>query len=234
MDHSRDLTLIGEDMWAVLRWEDKAGNRCALYLREGDTAQLGREEDNDVVLENNRVSRRHAVIVWRDGAFEISDLGSTNGTYVNREPVTQPHILRDGDVIHLYIEELHFYELGKAAPELEVESEIERTLVVPPDAAQPRLIVSAGPQEGQKFPIRAGKMVIGRATSKATWDIALQDRAVSRPHAQIERQDDGFVLTDLDSANGTLVNGEMIAEPTALQDGDVILLGETTLLFRAR
>lgn len=234
MGHSRDLTPISADMRGVLRWEDRAGKRRTLYLREGDTAQLGREVDNDVVLDSSHVSRRHAVVVWREGAFEIADLGSTNGTQVNGEPVTQPRILRDGDVIHLYTVELNFYELGKAAPELEAESEIEKTLVVLPDAPQPRLIISAGPQEGRKIPIRAGKMVIGRATSKATWDIALQDRAISRPHAQVERQDDRFVLTDLESANGTQLNGEMIAEPTALQDGDVIVLGETTLLFRAR
>jgi pSer/pThr/pTyr-binding forkhead associated (FHA) protein len=152
---------------------------------------------------------------------------------VNGEPVTQPRILRDSDVIRLYDVELTFYESGKAAPELE-EFDVKKTLVVPPDAAQPRLIISAGPQEGREFPIRAGKMVIGRATAKATWDIALQNRSISRPHAQVERQDDRFMLTDLDSANGTLVNGEMVAEPTALQDGDVIVLGETTILFRAR
>jgi pSer/pThr/pTyr-binding forkhead associated (FHA) protein len=234
MDDSQGLVLISADARGVLRWEDKAGKRRALYLREGDTAQIGREMDNDVVLDSSHVSRRHAVIVWREGAFEIADLGSTNGTQVNGEPVTQSHILRDSDVIRLYDVELTFYESGKAAPDLEAEPDVRKTLVVPPDAARPRLIISAGPQEGREFPIRAGKMVIGRATAKATCDIALQDRSISRPHAQVERQDDCFMLTDLDSANGTLVNGKRVAEPTALQDGDVIVLGETTLLFRAR
>lgn len=234
MDDSQGLALISADARGILRWEDKAGKRRALYLREGDTAQIGREVDNDVVLESSHVSRRHAVVVWREGAFEIADLGSTNGTQVNGELVTQLRVLQDSDVIRLYDVELIFYESGKAAPELEAESDVRKTLIVPPDAAQPRLIISAGPQEGREIPIRAGKMVIGRATSKATWDIALQDRSISRPHAQVERQDDRFTLTDLDSANGTLVNGEIVAEPTALQDGDVIVLGETTILFRAK
>jgi pSer/pThr/pTyr-binding forkhead associated (FHA) protein len=234
MDDSQGLVLISADVRGVLRWEDKAGKRRALYLREGDTAQIGREVDNDVVLDSSHVSRRHAVIVWREGAFEIADLGSTNGTQVNGEPVTQSHILRDSDVMRLYDVELTFYESGKAAPELETDPDVRKTLIVPPDAARPRLIISAGPQEGREFPIRPGKMVIGRATAKATCDIALQDRSISRPHAQIERQDDCFMLTDLDSANGTLVNGKRVAEPTALQDGDVIVLGEMTLLFRAR
>ena len=221
------------DMQAVLRWDDAAGQRRALYLREGDTVQLGRGRDNDVVLEGARISRHHAAIAWREGAFAIADLGSTNGTQVNGEMVTQPCVLRDGDVIHLAVGEVTFYELGQARPELEVKGE-GKTIIVPSDAAQPRLIITAGPQEGREIPICAGTMVIGRATAKANWDIALQDRAVSRPHAQVEWQDDRFTLTDLESANGTLVNGEMIAEPTTLQDGDVLELGETTLLFRAR
>ena len=61
----------------------------------------------------------------------------------------------------------------------------------------------------------------------------LPDRSVSRPHAQVAKLDSRYVLTDLGSANGTLVNGRLIEEPTPLKNGDVLLIGETTILFRA-
>jgi hypothetical protein len=53
----------------------------------------------------------------------------------------------------------------------------------------------------------------------------------SRKHAQIVRRDDGFVLTDLGSTNGTLVNGETVRE-RLLVDGDRITIGSTVLEFR--
>ena len=100
---------------------------------------------------------------------------------------------------------------------------------------EPFLVISSGPGEGRKIILRQGKMTIGRATAHSeNWDIALQDRGVSRPHARIESTDGGFTLTDIDSANGTLVNGQILEAPTALKDGDVILIGETTLIYRGK
>jgi pSer/pThr/pTyr-binding forkhead associated (FHA) protein len=203
-------------------------------MREGDTVQLGRGPDNDVVLKRTHISRHHAAITWREGDFALADLGSTNGTQVDGEAVTQPRVLQDGNVISLPEVDLNFYELRQPVPDLGEPEEVHITLTVPADAARPRLIITAGPQEGREISLRAGKMVIGRETAKFDWDIALQDRAISRPHAEIEWQDGECVLTDLESANGTVVNGERISEPTTLKDGDVLELGEIILLFRAR
>jgi len=55
------------------------------------------------------------------------------------------------------------------------------------------------------------------------------DTSVSRRHAQLRFQDDGLIIEDLGSANGTLVNGRPISEPTLIQDGDEVTLGETIL-----
>jgi len=123
--------------------------------------------------------------------------------------------------------------LRKKAARADEGPEEHGTYVVLSSTPQANLIVSAGPQEGLKIPLHAGKMIIGRATVKDNWDIALQDRAISRPHAQLEQVvDGGFALTDMRSANGTQVNSNIIAEPTLLRDGDVIVVGETSLLFR--
>lgn len=62
---------------------------------------LGRSADNDVVLPSTSVSRYHALIATDSAGRFASDLQSSNGTYVNRTPVTRPTLLRDGDEVRL-------------------------------------------------------------------------------------------------------------------------------------
>ena len=62
-------------------------------------------------------------------------------------------------------------------------------------------------------------------------DVVIADPGASRQHARIERRNDVYVLVDLGSTNGTLVNGEPVSEPS-LADGDRITVGSTVLEFR--
>ncbi|MEM4248368.1 MAG: FHA domain-containing protein, partial [Candidatus Nanoarchaeia archaeon] len=71
---------------------------------------LGRELDNDVVLESEGASRYHAKIEWTEEGWRIRDLGSTNGTKVNGVKITEPCILKDGDKIKLGSNNLLFAE----------------------------------------------------------------------------------------------------------------------------
>ena len=57
----------------------------------------------------------------------------------------------------------------------------------------------------------------------------VDDRQISRRHLMLYRDEFGLIVTDLGSANGTLVNGQVVTEPVRLQIGDVISLGETTI-----
>lgn len=228
-----DRTQISPKMSAVLRWEE-AGERRALFLSKGDIAQIGREEDNEVCIKDNSISRHHATVASRDDSFVVTDLGSTNGTKLNGEQVTQPSVLKDNDIIRLDEKALIFHEIHFAEPDIANTHKSDETFIVRQDAAQPRFIVTAGTHEGKEFLLYIGKIVIGRATSKTTYDISLQDKAISRPQVEIENKENRFSITDLKSVNGTLVNGELIIETTEMQDGDVIEIGETTMLFRAR
>lgn len=62
--------------------------------------------------------------------------------------------------------------------------------------------------------------------------IQLSSITVSRQHARIRLQEDAFLLYDLGSANGTTVNGEPVADPRTLRDGDVVAFGEVKFTFR--
>lgn len=100
---------------------------------------------------------------------------------------------------------------------------------------QAKLVIIAGPQAGVEFPLPAGPLIIGRNTQSAAWDICLQDRAVSRPHARLEcdAATGAWRIVDLGSANGTLLNDDPVTDPAgqALRDGDVVSIGETEILF---
>lgn len=67
-------------------------------LEEGQQVVVGRSSELDMVLVEEMVSRRHAIISFKGGVMAIEDLGSTNGTFVNGEKVTKT-ILREGDRI---------------------------------------------------------------------------------------------------------------------------------------
>jgi pSer/pThr/pTyr-binding forkhead associated (FHA) protein len=64
-----------------------------------DRNTLGRSSDNDIKIEGDQVSRKHAVIELVDGALTITDLGSSNGTYVNEQAIAASTLLFNGDVI---------------------------------------------------------------------------------------------------------------------------------------
>ena len=61
---------------------------------------IGRQEGNTLIIDDPRVSRRHAQLRFTQNRFILFDLGSTGGTFVNDQPVTQ-HVLVSGDVISL-------------------------------------------------------------------------------------------------------------------------------------
>lgn len=74
---------------------------------DSTAATIGRGLSNDIILEDTRVSRHHAQLRYKARRFWITDLGSTNGTYVNGERVNET-ALRDGDVVSLGGLELTF------------------------------------------------------------------------------------------------------------------------------
>ncbi|MBN8619885.1 MAG: FHA domain-containing protein [Anaerolineae bacterium] len=219
---------------AKITWTHPQSGEVQEYvLMEGATASIGRQAGNDICIPEQHVSRQHAVISYRDGIFMIADSGSANGTFVNDVKLEQAFPLASGDVIRLYVPELRF----SAAVSQEDEANAARsgTLITATiNTGQGRLIITSGPQEGQAIPLLLKKVTIGRATNKADWEIGLQDPSVSRPHARLERINDNWVVFDLGSSNGTMVNDVVVNEKgRVLRDGDMIIFGKTHVLFRA-
>lgn len=92
-----------------------------------------------------------------------------------------------------------------------------------------QLVIVDGPDTGRTFPV-TGAIAIGRDPSAG---IVLQDDQVSRRHAVITAAGEAPCLDDLDSRNGTWVNGERIGTARELLSGDEIRLGTTIMELRA-
>jgi hypothetical protein len=91
------------------------------------------------------------------------------------------------------------------------------------------LNVIEGPDNGVEFVLTGEPMTIGRGAGNA---IALTDSSVSRSHARIALEPDGFHLQDLGSKNGSFVQG-LRAKDVLLNDGDNVAIGATLFRFRA-
>src|SRR5688572_14862071 len=96
-----------------------------------------------------------------------------------------------------------------------------------PSGFMATLFVMQGRDKGKRFDLRGEGITIGRDGSNR---IQLNDSEVSRRHCEIRRTDEGIVLADLTSSNGSFVNLEKIDE-RLLKNGDRLQIGRTLLLF---
>ena len=92
-----------------------------------------------------------------------------------------------------------------------------------------RLVVRRQAQPGGVHQLGEGCVGLGRDVAN---DIVVDDPFVSRRHAEVAWDGEGYVLRDLGSRNGTRVNGSQTSGPVRLKHGDVITLGDVALVFQ--
>lgn len=86
-----------------------------------------------------------------------------------------------------------------------------------------RLVMRSGPSAGKVFPLDKPEIFAGRDLNN---DVVINDPEVSRRHARFFLQGNTYVLEDLGSTNGTFINGQRLAGPYALREGETITFGE--------
>lgn len=205
---------------------------------------LGRERDNDILLDADLASRYHAELRWERGRGYLKDHGSMNGTAVNGQNVWGVVPLKDGDLLEIGGRRFRYQELLPAAKKSEtpatsktIEESTAETAPLPAASlnAQPSqaasgwLLVTGGPSAGSRYELTEAVVTLGRA---ASCDLVIQDSSISRRHAQVIRQEDGFFYAqNLGSQNGTALNGQRLTAPQRLADGDTLTLGTIPLRF---
>lgn len=188
-------------------------------------ARVGRGSDCAVRVHDRRVSRSHAVLRHTPDGWEIADQGSTGGTWVEGRRIDRLTLSRatevrlgdavDGPALHLEVTPAD----GPAPVEADAPATGEAVRGDPGRQVQPSGVFSAAHTPGERTRI-------GR---EADNDIVVDDILVSRHHAELRRGDDGVELVDLDSSNGTFVNGWRV-QRAALAERDLVAMGRS--LFR--
>jgi len=179
-----------------------SGNQSGHTRRLADgTMSIGRSHDADMTLRDQAASRLHAEVALEDDRITIRDLGSSNGTKVNGKRIVQATELAAGDRITIADTDLILSD--------------QRT-------SGPRVLCTDGSAVGRQFDLAVGRNVIGR---DAGCEIQLADRSVASLHAAINRDDGSMILHDLNTREGTFLNGDRIRTPSRLRSGDVITIG---------
>lgn len=92
-----------------------------------------------------------------------------------------------------------------------------------------RLVITEGSREGMEMPLGGGPITIGRSSES---NVVIRDDYTSTNHARLDLRADGWLLTDLESTNGTFVNGQKVTAPVVIAEATPITIGTTTFELR--
>ena len=90
-----------------------------------------------------------------------------------------------------------------------------------------QLVMHAGPTPGKTYLIDNPELIVGRDLRNS---VVVNDVEVSRSHCRISTYENGIYIEDLNSTNGTFINGERISAPTIITPGDILKIGETVTM----
>ncbi|MFW5748069.1 MAG: FHA domain-containing protein [Chloroflexota bacterium] len=193
----------------------------AIFPLKADTIDIGRGSKNDIIIHDNEVSREHARLVRVAGGFELHDLSSSNGTYVNGQSVDGVWVLQVQSIVELGDSITFEYQPGE--PDEDTGDETQD--FVGPGLGQTYLVVNTASQEEPAvYPLDGMVIRIGRSTA---CDIVVIEPEISREHFQLTLSQTGYVIEDLGSTNGTMVNNAFLEGPQVLTTNDIIQIGKT-------
>ena len=139
-------------MFAIIISEKGGAERRESF--DKNEINVGRVQGNDLMLPKGNVSKHHARLLFRDGRFIVTDLKSTNGTYVNGRKIAQATIVREGDKIYIgdFVLRLETNGASAAPPEAASGSEEESIRTLARDNVPPPRQVNNPPAVTLKAP----------------------------------------------------------------------------------
>ena len=222
----------------IVKFDDKVIERI---VTEKKRLSIGRTKDNDIVLENRGVSRKHAMIEFNEKAAIVIDNESLNGTFVNNRKISE-EVLRDEDVITIGKYSLIYH--SETAQEHDTSADFDGTMILNTkrqkkllenDRREKQIVTKYGGSvlmgednaEFSEFKIDRDVITIGKAKFV---HIRVKGFWVSPIQAKISNENNSYILTNLGKKGKTLVNGEPVTMCN-LKNGDLITVGRTTFKF---
>ncbi len=196
------------------------------FVLARDSLTIGRDIDNEVVVNDPEVSRRHCRLTWHapSGAYQVDDLGSTNGTFVNGTRLRGTVTLAVGDILGMGETVTLRVDLAPLVPGEATDPQVAGTPGIDASGKRYQLLMRAGPEVGEAHELTLSLISLGRSTGN---NIVINNENISRYHCTLTWSDDRrvYAVEDLGTANGTFINEQPIAEPRELQPGDILSLG---------
>ncbi len=222
----------------IVKFEDKVIERI---VTEKKRISIGRTHDNDVVLENRGVSRKHAMIEFNENAAVVIDNESLNGTFVNNRKVSE-EVLRDEDTITIGKYQLVYHSASsddqsemanmdgtmvlntKKQKEMLENDRVEREIVEQYGGS-----VLTGEENCNFAEFRIDRDVVTIGKAKFV-HIKAKGFMLSGIQAKIVLEDNCYALVNLGKKGKTKVNGEVV-DRYLLKNGDLVTVGKTTFKF---
>ena len=222
----------------IVKYEDKVIERI---VTEKKRISIGRTHDNDIVLENRGVSRKHAMIEFNNNAAVIIDNESLNGTFVNSRKINE-EVLRDEDTITIGKYALVYRKEAthqgsemagmdgtmvlntKRQKELLESDRVERELVTKYGGS---LLLGEENAEFAEYRLDREVTTIGKAKFV---HVKAKGLLLSGIQAKLVRDGEGFTLVNLGKRGKTKINGETV-DQTLVKNGDLITVGKSTFKF---
>jgi len=226
----------------MLRLNGKNLERYSFKI--GRKVTIGRRSSNDIVIENLSVSGQHAKIELKAQGYYITDLDSTNGTFVNGKRVT--HLwLNNDDVISIGKYELVVSTEDKGRPaEIDV-GKMDSTVIMDAESYRAMLeekateVFSRSAKDGpgiltpltgaQNQVVLENNLVsIGKSAES---DIVARGLFVGKTAATISKRADGYFLSYAGGRVKPRINGKIINKSVRLNEGDMLKIGSLKMQF---
>lgn len=223
----------------IVKFDDKIIERIVTEKRR---ISIGRTQDNDIVLENRGVSRKHAMIEFNNNAAVIIDNESLNGTFVNNRKISE-EVLRDDDVITIGKYSLIYHTNITGAPG-EAKESLDGTMVL--TTKKQKELLDNDRMERQIVAKYGGSVLIGEENSefaeykldrevttfgKAKFvNVHVKGFFISAIQAKLVQEQTHYVLVNVGREGKTKVNGEAVSRHV-MKNGDLVTVGGSSFKF---
>jgi pSer/pThr/pTyr-binding forkhead associated (FHA) protein len=219
------------------------GRELDKFLLSQGKVIIGRSPDCDIAIDNTAISRQHASIEHKDGEYFLSDLKSSNGTFLNGDKVQEMALLAPGDSVGIAKFTLSFQETPQAEVQklMEGVDDFEATVVVDSErmakamvdmgeasaVSGPRkLVVLKGSSNTKELPIERDVITVGK---DGGCDLVIPGFRVAKVEATLTRKQNKYLLKPLGKT--VKVNNIKITSETELVLGDTFAVGKTYVAF---
>ncbi len=202
---------------------------------EKERTTIGRKPHNDIQIDNLAISGEHAAIVTILNDAFLEDMNSTNGTYVNGQPVKK-HVLQNNDVVELGKYRLKFIADGVGSPS-EQDEAMSYAQAVVTDGVLSGVIAAAEPATAAPAPSGMLGMIqiLSGTHAGRTLELSKSLTTLGKPGTQvavITRRPHGYFITHVEGTVFPVVNGRSLdAQAHRLNENDIIEIAGVKMEF---